>query len=235
MPTPFDSLIVVLQEKIRARETSYEDLVGVCVQIRLLKVLFRAMHEYDMRKYMNWKDSKDVEASYDASTKAVLDYLQFINVLNQLGRILAEQNVYIPEFYRIRFFRNKVSEHWDDYTRYGTASGHTQISGEAAIPSTYDTYSPDERKEVKDEIDAILLSVGLSLEINNPEVANIADSQHEKIYSTLEKISPELHNDRIPKKLIELLFKFGFPAPIQNVRDYSNNLVMTISETKLVA
>ncbi len=168
MPTPFDALIGVLQEKIRARKTSHEDLTSVCVQIRLLKVLFRTMHEYDMRQYMNWKDSKDIEGSYDASTKAVLDYLQFINVLNQLGRIL--------------FFRNKVFEHWDDYTKYGTASGHTQISGEAAIPSTYNSYSINERKVVKDEIDAILSDFNLSLEIDNPEVANVSDSQHEKIY-----------------------------------------------------
>lgn len=182
MPTPFDALIGVLQEKIRARKTSHEDLTSVCVQIRLLKVLFRTMHEYDMRQYMNWKDSKDIEGSYDASTKAVLDYLQFINVLNQLGRILAKQNIYIPEFYRIRFFRNKVFEHWDDYTKYGTASGHTQISGEAAIPSTYNSYSINERKVVKDEIDAILSDFNLSLEIDNPEVANVSDSQHEKIY-----------------------------------------------------
>jgi len=229
---PFSKLEGQIREKIfRQREQPDELLITCDVQLKLLKVLYRSMLEYDMREHMQMKSTTDYEEHSYKATKSVLDYFQFINVLNQFGRILEKQGFTIPKFNRIKFFRNKVSEHWEEYTKYGITGSFHQSFGEAAIPSTSTSYKPEERTNIKKEIDNILEKFGLTLDIENPEVGNIADLNGEIIYSTLEKIDSTLIRKKInkyiiPDRLVELLFQFGFPAPIDKVTEYSNEFVI---------
>lgn len=219
--------------------TSTECLVSVAVQIKLLAVVYRSMYEF------NIKISNEIYADSNYRyTKAVLDYFQFITLLNQLGRILIKHKCIsnIPKFNRIRFFRNKVSEHWETYAPYGVTGGFLHQLGNVAIPSTYLVLPSDERKNIKVEIDEILRKYKLTLEIDDAHVANVMDMNVEKFYSTLEKIDSSLGGKvredgktvyLIPDTLVTLLFKFGFPAPIDDVPKYSEELVDFL-ETELL-
>jgi hypothetical protein len=242
MDNPFTDLLNKIESKVRAHREEQPDelLVVAAVQIKLLKTLYRSMLEFDMKEHFKGVTAENYEDITYKSTKSILDYFQFINILNQFGRILKNKyEITIPKLNRISFFRNKVSEHWEEYTKYGMTGSQFQSGGEAAIPSTSTSYSPDERKNIKSKIDGILQHYKLRLDIDNPEVSNIADLNTEKIYSTLEKIDPELTSRQngefvIPDGLVTLLFQFGFPAPIDKVTEYSNEMAAFL-EGKLLA
>ena len=233
MYNPFTELLNKIEHKVRCGEPPPDKLlIVVATQSKLLKVLYRAMLEFNMKE-----NSFNVKVSHEEfcykSTKSVLDYFQFITVLNQLGRFLDDKkyNITIPKYYRVRFFRNKVSEHWEDYSIYGTNLQY-QLPGEAAIPAIKISSKPEEMREIKFKIDAILKVRGFVLDIENPEMGQIGAglNYEEKIYSTLEKIDPTLNSKNkrqylIPDELVKLLFQFGFPPPIDKVTEYSSELV----------
>jgi|CXWL01.1.fsa_nt_gi hypothetical protein len=231
---PFEDLLVELQSKAwnSVREKSLDPLTLLCLtQVRLLCIQYRSMSEFDMRDF-HFKDDKSYFEHSLKTTKSVLDYYGFISLLNQFGRILDERfSIDIPLYSRIRFFRNKVSEHWDEYTEDSPASGSlSQKFGKPAIPSISLVYAPEERKALKSQIDAVFSKFGVMLELDSIEASNysiVADNS-ERVYLALEKIHHLLHG--IPDELVTLFFKFGFPIPILEVEDYSSDLVVFLRE-----
>lgn len=241
MHNPFTNLLIKIELKLGSHtKRPHDDLLMLITnQVRLLKVLYRSMLEFDLKKHINTSFNEDNYENYIyESIKSNIDYLEFINILNQFGRILKNKyDLPIPKLNRINFFRNKVSEHWEEYTEYGMTGSQLQYQNEAAIPSINTSYLAEERKKIKIEIDSILNDYGLILDIENSEVSNIAHLNTEKIYAVLEQIDPTLNarlgtRYNIPDSLVRLLFCFGFPAPIEKVTEYSAELVKVL-ENKL--
>src|SRR3989344_199969 len=239
METPFSDILNQMEQAVRSRQVDQNPvekiLIFCSVQLRLLHTQYRSMSEFSLLEQMERmrQASFDYEDQRYKSTKAVLDYFSFLNILNQFGRILKSRyRIPIPKYNRIKFFRNKVLEHWETYTEYGHSGSLTQKSGEPAVPSISTSIAPEERKKIKEEIDQILATYSISLEIKNPEVVNISDQPEnvEKIYLALEAIDQTLSKKEdgdyiIPGSLTKLLFKFGFPTPLANIKEYSNELV----------
>ncbi len=228
---PFEELLIELQSKVwhSVRDKSQDPLTILCLtQVRLLCIQYRSMSEFDMRDFQ-FKDDKSYFEHSLKTTKSVLDYYTFISVLNQFGRILEQKfNISIPLYPRIRFFRNKISEHWDEYTEDSPAHGSlSQKFGKPAIPSISLVYNPEERKVLKSQIDAILSQFNITLELDSIEASNAVSvgDNSERIYAALEKIDPPLGR-KVPDDLVSLFFKFGFPIPLLEVDVYSSDLVV---------
>lgn len=228
METPFSNLKSQLESAVRgrARDESEEDerQTFCATQLKLLDAQYRSMSEYKIIPSISTHNEFN-EHEYRL-TKCVLDYFSFISLLNQFGRVLSERyKIDVPHKKRIRFFRNKATEHWDEYAQYAHAGSITQQAGKPAIPLISSVYDPEERKNLGSKIGEILRTYNISFEIENPEVSNISSLEVnvEKMYSMLERIDPNLK--KIPEDLIRLLFKFGFPTPISNVEEYSVELV----------
>lgn len=246
MESPFLNLHNQLQQIISEgsrSQTPTEEIIIFCfTQVRLLHILYVSMvssMELDISGGI--KDPNQYLFDID---KSRFDYSSFAYVLNQLGRILNKRhkkyNIKLPLYNRIRFFRNKVVEHWDDYVNNFSGASITKEKGKPLIPTICSVYSPEERIRLKKEIDAELLNFGITLELE--EVGSLGERNEEKIYSVLERIDPSLCAQTksgeyvISDRLVELLFKFGFPPPILDVKNYSEELVkIIISALKIPA
>lgn len=226
---PFEEIIGKLDQRIILARSTPQERDLVCVgQLRLLQVQYNSMTEFNL---LDFHGEKFREGTY-RSRKAVLDYLTYINLLNQLSRVLWKKyKIDISLANRIAFYRNKAQEHWDEYARYAPNGSLTQEKGKIAVPSMSEVFNPDERIRIKSEIDSLLAGLGKrKFDIENPETANIADLPEnvEKIYALFEGIDPSLvarqGDNVIPSQLVELFFKFGFPAPVRDVNKYSRDL-----------
>lgn len=163
----------------------------------------------------------------------------FISLVNKLGQLIDG----VPKINRIRFYRNKVSEHWNDYS-LGLDLSHFQPANSPATPSTSTVAEPEEREKIFKEMSTILNSFNDKnvsfnfIPLDQVKFCNIMDTFTNQFYETLEKIDPTLnkksgssdHDYLISNKLVELLFQFGFPSPIANVKEYSEDLVKFLTD-----
>jgi hypothetical protein len=167
------------------------------------------------------------------SNEARLHYFTFIHILNQFGRIGRNYQCekLIPKYARVKFFRNKVVEHWDDYYREGhfPHSGFTQRAGKPAIPTIHSVYTVEERVKLGKEVFDFLEQENVMLYLDFRACGLGASEEYcETIYQALEQIGLDVIDNNKGKKyspLILLLLKLDFPVPITDVEKYSNELV----------
>ena len=239
MQTPFlelrNQLQSIVSDGLRSQPPTKEIIVFCLTQINLLHSQYLSMIDFELMGGQG--DPEDPIKFLTRLDRSFLDYFTFINVLNQFGRVLSKKyNVKIPLKSRLRFYRNKASEHWDEYTLYVHGGSFSKGVGKPLTPTISSTYNPEERKQIKKEIDLILNGFTISLDIQSPEISNIMNSAEnaEKLYSCLEQIDLTLcakaKNNQyvIPDDLVGLLFKFGFPSPIADIDNYAMELVSVL-------
>lgn len=100
--------------------------------------------------------------------KPVLDYINFINILSQFGRVsLNKYGFSIPLLNRIKFYRNKVAEHWDEYSLYVNSGSYSRIGSKPAIPHIASVGDTEKRKILKNDIDTVLAEFNIKLDLEN--------------------------------------------------------------------
>ncbi len=155
------------------------------------------------------------------SLKAKVSYFSFIEELNRYGRIfeLKYQKI-LPDYYRIKFFRNKIVEHWDDYLEFLFHQEGLKIAiNKLVVPYHMGlrggsiTEIPELRQEFKKH------NIALAPHFESPLDPNYSES----IFSALETIDQKL-GKQIPADLVEAIFKYGFPTPIHDLEQYIEQL-----------
>lgn len=175
--------------------------------------------------------------------KVVIYYEHFIYILNQMGRVLKKHKFIVdykefPLYFRIRFYRNCVTEHWEEYIDLVKHPGFTFNKNKAPLPVIEQAKYGDKEKIVF-ELNKIFKENNRILNIPDKFKTNsmLGSSQEysDFWYSELEKISPQLitRNNReepiIKKEIVSLLFKLSFPLPICDVENYLETLANFLS------
>src|SRR3989338_9213330 len=94
METPFSDILKKIERRIRfeqiAQESVEEILIFCSIQLRLLHTQYSSMSEFSLVKQMEQmrQENYDYEDHRYKSSKSVLDYFSFLNILNQFGRAL---------------------------------------------------------------------------------------------------------------------------------------------------
>ena len=166
--------------------------------------------------------------------KYVLDYTVFINCLNQFARALKvfDANLQIPSGWSVRFFRNVVVEHWDEYALPSTSGTFAKIYvGPRGYPlvNIAAEQLDEQRKVLRSRIDQILASFGHRLSVTGyADDAWTSAEAVAELYTTLEACFPQPDTrgkkNKSLKDLAELLFRFGLPGPIVDIDAYSTQL-----------
>lgn len=157
------------------------------------------------------------------SIRAYLAYFEFCSLVNIIGRkIKVEYQKTLPKFEEIRFYRNKVIEHVDEYLGAITApNAMSKMGSKIAIP-----FHTDSRVNYQD-----LKSAFEVYHVNLPQKEPGDISKRAPIlYQKLKEIDPYL--TRIHKNLVDKLFQSSFPTPILDVEQYCDELVIFLENLK---
>jgi hypothetical protein len=174
----------------------------------------------------------DRRAMSDLSKTAFLGYESLIKTLCQLDRALPVHipgaAATIPLSNRIRLYRNKVAEHWDEYTRNISKGSFTFGRDKAPIPIVEGSVRGDDRQDLLCQLKAAFKQIGVELRwpIERFHIGVSKEADYcETIYAALESVGDEL-SLRGPKytALMTLLMKFGFPVAIRDVEGYAEHL-----------
>jgi hypothetical protein len=160
-----------------------------------------------------------------------INYFGFIEELNRFGRIFDNKyNAKIPRYARIRFYRNKMIEHWDDYEKYLLTQGNsaTWAQGKLVVVSHSGAINtPQTSQGVYDELKANFKNAGVDL----PKLElGLNKDYSEAVFTHLEKIDPDLRRERIPEPIVEGLFQYSFPNPIWDIEEYIDELVKWLED-----
>ncbi len=162
--------------------------------------------------------------------RPVLAYQDFVNCLNIHGRVLDKLGITIPSYYRIRFYRNKLIEHWDDYLDKSCngISGWTARSGKIVVPfHSSKANVPHEGQPLWEIIKGNFLTLGLQVPFTWDDTISY-ERYTDFIWQLLEQIDPKLqtvHRYRIiPESLVELLYDYAMPVPILDMELYCAKL-----------
>lgn len=174
------------------------------------------------------------ETINDSHVLCRIAYFQFIEQLNILQRVLEKLGLKdtIPLYYRIRFFRNKIVEHWDDYLQFITSRSVQMISVRRLIFVPYHMgrgVIPEHRTQAMNDLIQLFNDNNITLAIDNNDWY---DDYSEKVYKALESIDPRLRsqtrvqNSGIAEGIVKALFNYMFPTPISDVESYSKDLAV---------
>jgi len=160
-----------------------------------------------------------------AGVEAKISFLGFIEELNRFGRVfLGEYKVSLPKYTRVRFYRNKVIEHWDDYDEYLLSNtGYTYTLGKLIVPFHGGALVTDQTTGAAyQDVVAEFGKFGIAVPALNMSLGFAGYS--EQVFLLLEQIDPQLGR-KIPDSLVNALFKYSFPVPIQDLDEYVDELV----------
>lgn len=246
-PSPFDRLISDFEQllvkqamiTVESSDPSYRILTpleqSIYQQVRLLRVVYINYSLLECRESgkNGIMTNEEMACIFDERIKVTLDYYSFINQLNHLGRELKDRfSIEIPNYTEIRFFRNKVMEHWGDYLDVQLSSGAHGTADKLPIPIMLCkniAFEAHERAKASLIEECVRLDPDFSLEGIHSQDPRYAKS----IFSILRKVDPELTSQHKTDLLIELLFAYEFPLPIYNIEDYCAGLVLLLQGQKL--
>ena len=254
--TPLDTTILALLDDFYSPSDLKRLLLAFAETLQV-----KYLHMHDISK-VYWRDHQNMMSPNKIKTigdmneeimtlnqetvQARINYFGFIEELNRFGRIFDEEfEALIPNYYRIRFFRNKMVEHWTDYSQFILQSKPAikiEIN-KLVVPYHLGywggsiTEIPNLRKEFKRQ------SVALGQLNGSPTYPGDC----ENIYKALECIDSKLKssppNKKTAKKetdkkeisedLVKAIFRFGFPNPIHDLENYIKDLILWIEVIKL--
>jgi len=239
-PSPFDALWYCTRSDLGAYRNNDKDSKGRKFIYQHVPI-FRAIYVFMAKEAYSWEDAQRTTGLHeltlsDKVTNVKLGYFQLVSEINQFGRVIKNEfDCPLPEhYYRIRFFRNAVQEHWDRYFEH--ASGPDQSifqKGKISVPYIsglrFAGNEQDVRKEVVERFKKYGSTLMITEEIEGKEYTD-------QIYSCLEKIHPELNSSpRNPDRkkfrdLADVLWKYNFPLPFYDVDKYISYLVKYLEE-----
>jgi hypothetical protein len=241
MSTPFDDFLLELSQESFRNPIKFEATLGIIMQLlKQLRTTYLLMREVDLyneiipiQKRTGPISLKEVLDSSFITEKAYLHYFLFLTVLNQSYRVIEKhlpgKEAGFPDYKRIKFYRDKVIEHWERYTERSGGTGLTFEEGKIAIPIVEEIIQPTSRKEIQDQIVNEFKNIGCTIDLAKYHLFNLISSKvdySDVIYSSLEKVDINFHKSHEKyKSIIDLLFKFGFPAPICDVQKYLETFV----------
>ncbi|OGE86320.1 MAG: hypothetical protein A3J48_02375 [Candidatus Doudnabacteria bacterium RIFCSPHIGHO2_02_FULL_46_11] len=235
--TPFDDLAIMLTEAgMRRSGKKDEKLLHSITFLQVCRVKYLQMYSISNLFWQRHKErfSKDLGTSstFAITTKEAIDnslesieananYFAFLEELNRFGRVFHEKyDTTLPKYFRIRFYRNKMVEHWDDYEEYlNKGVGFTYTVDKLIIPRHFGAMN------IPADTDAAYSELSLefkAFKITLPplDLSMTADDKYsEELYYNLEKIDPELGR-KIPNSLVNKLIKYTFPVPIKDLEEY---------------
>lgn len=244
--SPFDEFILQLWESVLNKPGSKPlNSLGWLIfsHIKILRVIYTS-YSFLEHTWQNPKSSshnvlegkeKLLQLSY-SGTKTAIDYYSLINELNQLGRGLKKLKSNIPKYKEIYFFRNKVTEHWDDYTSYKPAGSTLGFSNRLPVPLLLGKRSNvKESAIIKEALIDEFRKYNVLLVL--PEEAWYEDFA-DIIFPALKQIDYKLRSEKknkpsIPNSIVKLLFQYEFPLPIYNIESYCLQLVNFFKKLQL--
>ncbi|MFA6587493.1 MAG: hypothetical protein WCT08_00320 [Patescibacteria group bacterium] len=250
--SPFDSLIINLQGKVwhpvgGSKSVNVIDgKIFIIQQLRLLRSAYISLVEVAdevKKRQERMKGTTEVPfviAALDHAadqSNVILSFNSFVSVLYQLNRVLPIHFPGcgdIPNYPRIRFYRNKAVEHWDEYVASVPGTGFTFKFGKAAIPVIEGDFEYPKRQILLQEVKAKFKVIGGNF-VWVDEAYNMlgCDKAYcDAVFKALEgsgKMSLHKGKNSDFDSLISLLLRFGFPAPFNDVEEYCDLLVAHIS------
>jgi len=234
--TPFDSVLEKLHNKITLKHKARRQRIhkkwriayafAKVLKIRYLQMLQASEKYWHLHKESLAGKPPDLEALQDYNIAAKISYFDFIEELNRYGRFF-EKTHRVPYFYRIRFYRNKIIEHWEDYREYLLSSDMLRYAcDKLVIPYHGQTLQLSIQQKTYQKLKTEFKSKNVILPQKMPKYAADAKTS-EMLFKCLEKIKDKKLNICRDKEnpLINALFKFGFPTPIHDLEEYIKKLV----------
>lgn len=251
MKTPFDNFIYKAERLLKERnknKKNKETLLSLLGLAEIFRVLFLQMidsskkHKEQVYKNIKKPTDKltrsDITLAKDSEVQCNINFFYFLEQINILGRVSVRAGISSPPCYnRVRFYRNKIIEHWDEYVkllfndeaRFGTLWVDMRIVIPWYINGVHETKVNQVRcQELIDEFEknGIILEIPSKLRYGEQSVL---------IWEALEKIDPELRQRSriednkkkyIPETLVNKIYRYSFPTPIYNVEEYSGKLAI---------
>ncbi len=235
--TPFDDIALrFFQAGILERNDELQEII---IFIQICRAKYLQMYLVSERSWKTFKEIRENTKNWSISNvqkelmdqlldtvEIKLNYFGFIEELNKFGRVFkSKYETNLPGYFRIKFYRNKIVEHWDDYTEYlhlPTGSGYAFTEGKIVIPSHGGAIkTPDTTDDVYKEICIEFKRFGIEFPILDVSMAH--DRYSDVFFMTLEKVNPLLEG--IPNTLVNAMFKYGFPTPITDIEQYCAELI----------
>ena len=164
--TPLDGFIVNLAALTFTNPSSPNLLVSLTQHhLSMLRVIYLGMVEIDFyeKAFSGSPGTRTLSIEESAldmpldSYRSILSYIQFLYVLSQFGRVLIKHGFIndlfeFPCYYRVKFYRNCVGEHWEEYVDFAGRRGLTFTKGKAAIPVVEELSHLGEKAAIEAEL-----------------------------------------------------------------------------------
>jgi hypothetical protein len=239
--TPFDELIIELQGRSMASSELAQpsELLHLRVMASVCRTVFIQMKEASDALWADYKPSSTPQPAQSRvlSQEEVFElshqpncvrlaYFSFLDEVNRFGRIIADKTGSHPPLYRrVKFFRDKMIEHWDDY--FTGSSAPTGLAG--TMGKIWPAYhfgsitKPGNGVHDRARIIAEFNTLGVDVALSEKEWYGEYSST---IFSALEAL-PNDYGARSfsMSPLIQSIYAYSFPTPICNVEEYCEELV----------
>lgn len=240
--TPFDRVARLLLEINLSKKNRGTILVAQFVEICRVcylqmidasKPVWRIRDEIEAKVKQGIKtESVSLEEMLQNNIQSLIPntcYFQFIEYLNRYGRVFEKNkiDIKIPRYYRIRFYRNKAIEHWEDYSSslFRAMSGYYFTIGKIAVPYHFGTYYiPSQQKET---FDKLLSELAVTYEFPPFEEISNPEARSDTLFALLE----QKYDNKLlgcDETTVNLLFELGFPLPIHDVESYISYLIQEV-------
>lgn len=236
--TPFDELIIKLIQKtfenLEQRNEKQQIILTfleVC-RIRYLHLLSITERIQEMLSLVRRGGAVGypIEEGNFHAIEAKLNYFSFIEELNRFGRLFKDKyNKTLPDYYRIRFYRDKMVEHWDDYEEFLRSSypGYTLLPNNLVAPYHSGTIRSIEASEDYNRLKSEFEKKGISIPLLNDSMKY--EDYSNELFIHLGKIDNELKK-HFSAGMINTLFKYSFPIPIYDMEGYIKGLITWVEE-----
>ena len=235
--SPFDSLI----EKIKPSHLASKKR-GTDLNKQTIGAILWYMHRLRV-VYLDIQDASLPGNTFDPFTVDGLDqyyrihiyYMTLISTILQLENTLKKlknpdlNEIRLPRSVEMRFFRNKLVEHWTDYEN-GSQSGSVLWHSKKLSTPRF------QRLAAYEDYLAVKRILAKELNVDESDLEDDESGRYgEIVYSALKKIDPELRSEKcakkkkqpfIPDALVNTLFKHIFPKPIYDIEKYTKDLVI---------
>jgi len=242
--TPFDDLAIKLSESGMAmRDKPTEKYIHCITFIQVCRIKYQQIHNIsklhwirseEMRKQSGGIRSlttKEVIDGYAETLEVKVNYFSLLEELNRYGRVFEKKyGDILPNYFRIRFYRNRMIEHWDRYEEYLKIAGNgfTYKIGELITPMPIGAINTPAITDIAYK-ELSLEFQKFKITLPKLDVSMTADGKYSKeFFSNLARINGRL--EEIPPSLVNSLFKYGFPIPTHNLDNYVSELVLWLEK-----